>query len=175
MSGDASTYYSVTYADEFRPLGLDWPAFYRKADAETAEARRLLHVEQGIRYGPLEKQRLDLYLPERDDPRSPRSCSCTAPSSFREGDRAHYGFVALPFATRGIPTVVPSYRLLPASSVADALRDAVAAIVWTAARYPGRRGVAAGHSAPRHPRRPDRLCAGRAAGAGVGTPIPSPA
>ena len=167
MSGSASTYYSVLHAEEFRQLGLDWPAFYRRADAETAEARTLLHVERDIRYGPFEKQGLDLYLPERDDPTLPALVFLHG-GGFREGDRAHYGFVALPFATRGIPTVVPSYRLLPVSGVADALRDAVAAILWTAARYPGRRIVAAGHSAGRHPRRPDRLCADGAAGTGAG-------
>ena len=50
---------------------------------------------------------------------------------FLEGDRAHYGFVARPYATHGIITAIMSYRLTGSGSVYPAQKEDIeAAILW---------------------------------------------
>lgn len=146
MTADFRTYYSVRNADQFRPLGLDWPAFYARADELTAAARASLTSDLDVPYGEDAKQALDVYHPRIDAP-SEAVVVFLHGGGFREGDRAHYGFVAPALAERGIPTVVPSYHLLPDGDVDDALDDAVAAVRWVADRYPDRAIVLTGHSA----------------------------
>jgi arylformamidase len=72
---------------------------------------------------------------------------------FREGDRAQYGFVARPFAARGIITAVASYRLtVDGAKYPDQPDDARLALQWlyrNATQYGGdpNRLYLAGHSA----------------------------
>jgi len=146
VSADYSTYYSVTHADEFRALGLDWPQFYADANARTAEARQRLRVEPDVPFGPLNKQALDVYHAVFDDASLPVFVFFHG-GGYREGDRAHYGFVAPPYAAIGVTTVIPSYRLLPEFGFAEALADAVSAVSWVSEAFPGRPIVLSGHSA----------------------------
>jgi len=92
--------------------GIDWIAFYDKADALTTETRKALQHHLDISYGEDPKQKLDLYLP-KGRPAGPIFVFIHG-GGFVEGDRAHYGYVAGPLAAQGIVTVVMSYRLSPA-------------------------------------------------------------
>jgi len=107
--------------------GIDWIAFYDKADALTAETRLELRHHLDISYGENPKQKLDLYLPQ---------CVPAGPvyifihgGGFVEGDRVHYGYVARPLAAHGIVTVVMSYRLSPAH-YPEQVYDVLAALGW---------------------------------------------
>ncbi len=91
--------------------GIDWIAFYDKADALTAETRMELQHHLDISYGEEQKQKLDLYLPQ-GKPAGPIFIFIHG-GGFVEGDRAHYGYVARPLAAQGIVTVIMSYRLSP--------------------------------------------------------------
>lgn len=109
LAQDKSTYYTVQHPTEFK---INWKAFYDRADEMTAAVRRELPHTLDVAYGEHRKQRLDLYLPAQKPAAAPVLIFLHG-GGFREGDRAHYGYVARPFAARGIVTVVASYRLTP--------------------------------------------------------------
>jgi acetyl esterase/lipase len=84
---------------------------YARADRLTAEARANLAHHLNVPYGSHIKQRVDIYLPDRD----PRDCPILVflhGGGWAEGHRAHGGYMAIPYAARGIVTVVAGYRLL---------------------------------------------------------------
>ena len=107
--------------------GIDWIAFYDKADALTAETRMELQHHLDISYGEEQKQKLDLYLPQ-GKPAGPIFIFIHG-GGFVEGDRAHYGYVARPLALHGIMTVVMSYRLSP-DHYPEQVHDVLAVLGW---------------------------------------------
>jgi acetyl esterase/lipase len=124
---DASKYYTVQHPDQFK---IDWGAFYKQADAMTAGVRAELPHQLDLPYGKDVKQRLDLYFPKETPSKAPVFLFFHG-GGFREGDRAQYGFVAKPFAERGVITAVASYRLTGEGfKYPDQTKDARAAFVW---------------------------------------------
>ncbi|MFN8058289.1 MAG: alpha/beta hydrolase [Vicinamibacterales bacterium] len=106
-----------------------------------------------VAYGADPKQKLDVYGPP------PGRGTRPAPvfvflhgGGFREGDRAQYGYVALPLAKAGIVTVVASYRLTPEHVFPDQLDDLKGVLQWVHRHVDERGGDPAhvfvgGHSA----------------------------
>jgi len=124
---DKSTYYTVTHRHEFP---IDWAGFYEKIDAMTAETRKELPHHLDLAYGEHPKQKLDLYLPKEKRGGAPTFLFLHG-GGFREGDRAHYGYIARPFAKHGIITAVASYRLTPQGfHFPDQPQDVEKAIAW---------------------------------------------
>lgn len=138
---DTARYYTVTHPDE---QTADWKAFYDEADRLTAVTRSEVENELDIAYGNDAKQYLDVY--GSTDTRDAPIYLFIHGGGFREGDRAHYGYIAEPLAVRGVVTVVPSYRLLPDVSYFDAVEDIRTVIRWIAERF-DRRILVGGHSA----------------------------
>ena len=111
-------------------------------------------AERGIAYGPLERQRLDLYLPA-----APATDPAGAPvivffygGNWNSGARGDYLFAGEAFASQGFVTVLADYRLYPEVKFPDFLNDSARAFAWVEkniARFGGdpRRIVLAGHSA----------------------------
>jgi arylformamidase len=126
-SQDMSTYYTVKHPEKFE---IDWTGFYKTANSATAETRANLPHRLDRRYGDDPKQQLDLYLPAERPVDAPVFLFFHG-GGFQEGDRAHYGFVARPFAASGTITAVASYRLATAGFhyPAQAI-DARAAVLW---------------------------------------------
>ncbi len=85
----------------------------------------------GVAYGPLARQKLDIYQP-----------SSTAPAggwptvvffyggSWNSGERATYRFVAEALAARGVLMLVADYRLYPEVRYPDFLRDSALALAF---------------------------------------------
>ena len=145
---DKSTYYTVRHPSEFK---INWKSFYDRADQLTTEARRALPHTLDLAYGEDQKQRLDIYQP-KDKVSSAPVFVFLHGGGFREGDRAHYGYVARPLAEHGIVTVVASYRLLPSARFPDQPADVRHAVSWVyhnIQRYGGnpRAIYVGGHSA----------------------------
>lgn len=126
LAQDSSTYYTVMHPEEFK---IDWKATYAKADEMTRATRRQLPHRLDIAYGTDSKQRLDIYQP-KDQPKDAPVLIFLHGGGNREGDRAHYGYVAGPFAKHGIVTVVASYRLQPAFAWPAQRDDAQAVVEW---------------------------------------------
>ena len=129
---DYSTYPTVMNPAKY---GTIWAPFYAKANELTREARAELPHHLDIAYGSDPKQRLDVYLPPKS---IARVAGNRAPvllffhgGGFKEGDRAHYGFVAVPYAKHGIITVVSGYRLAVGGVHYPAQADdAKSAVLW---------------------------------------------
>ncbi len=106
-----------------------------------------------LAYGPLARQKLDVYTP-----------TVAAPSggwpvavffyggSWNSGERADYRFVGSALAARGVLTLVADYRLYPEVRFPEFLRDSALAVAWgltEAGRLGGnpKRVFVMGHSA----------------------------
>lgn len=104
-----------------------------------------------IAYGPLPRQKLDVYTPKRGARAAPVLVFFYG-GSWNSGRRRDYAFAGRALASRGFVTIVPDYRLYPEVRYPEFLRDGAAAIRWArdhAAEYGGdpKRIVLAGHSA----------------------------
>jgi arylformamidase len=84
---------------------------YARADRLTAEARAALAHHLNVPYGNHAKQRADIYLPDGNRSDCPILVFLHG-GGWAEGHRAHGGYVAIPYAARGIVTVVAGYRLI---------------------------------------------------------------
>jgi len=124
---DRSKYYTHIHAGEF---STDWVAAYDEFDALTAKARKELPHHLDLAFGKDPKQKLDLYLPKEQPDGAPTFLFLHG-GGFREGDRAHYGYIALPFAEQGIITAVASYRLtVDGFGFPSQPEDVAAAVAW---------------------------------------------
>lgn len=108
-------------------------------------------VGDGVRYGPAERQRLDVYGPVEYEGAAPVVVFIYG-GGWDSGRRQDYEFVGRALASRGFVTVIPDYRLVPEVRYPDFVRDGASAIGWVDENIdayggnPGRIGVA-GHSA----------------------------
>jgi len=97
-----------------------------------ALAPRDTHREQrDIAYGPLPRQKLDLYVPVTAAP--PRGWPVVVffyGGSWNSGERADYRFVGEALAARGVLTMVADYRLYPEVRYPDFLKDCAAALAY---------------------------------------------
>lgn len=126
VAQDKSSYYTVTHPNEFK---INWKAFYDLADEMTAAVRKELPHRLDLAYGEDPKQRADIYMPAASPSDSPVFVFLHG-GGFREGDRAHYGYVARPFARHGVVTVVASYRLAPQAHYPDQPDDVRRLLTW---------------------------------------------
>ena len=107
-------------------------------------------VADGVPYGEGERHSLDIYAPEGPGP-FPVLVFLYG-GGWDSGDRAIYRFLGGAFASHGLVTVVPDYRLYPSVRFPGFLQDCAAAVRWTRdniGRYGGEAGpfVLMGHSA----------------------------
>ncbi|MDA8455326.1 alpha/beta hydrolase [Acidovorax sp. GBBC 3334] len=106
-------------------------------------------VEAAVAYGPLPRQRLDVYRPRVA---APAAGWPVVVFFYGGGERADYRFVGEALAARGVLTLVADYRLYPEVRYPDFLVDSALAVAYGldhAARLGGdpKRVFAMGHSA----------------------------
>jgi acetyl esterase/lipase len=102
--------------------------------------------EEGIAYGPLPRNRLDLYTPPGLAETAPLLVFVPG-GGWRSEERADYRFAAYPLAGLGCRVAVIDYRLWPEVRFPAFIEDAALAVRFLAAREPRRRLVLMGHSA----------------------------
>lgn len=111
---------------------------------------------QDVSFGPLPRQKLDLYRPTRTDGGGRQSdlpiIVFIHGGSWQDGTKDGYSFVGRALASRGFLVAVPNYRLVPEVRYPAFLEDNAAAVQWVidnAAAYGGNpsRIVLVGHSA----------------------------
>ena len=84
-----------------------------------------------VAYGPLPRQRLDVYRPEGAAP--PGGWPVVVffyGGSWISGERAQYGFVGAALASRGMLALVADYRLYPEVRFPTFLDDSAQALAW---------------------------------------------
>jgi acetyl esterase/lipase len=102
-----------------------------------------------IPYGPLPRQKLDLYLPAM--PRADgKAVIFFYGGSWDSGSKGDYLFVAQALASRGITTIIPDYRLYPEVRFPAFLDDAAQATRWAGDRVGLPKLLMMGHSAGAH-------------------------
>jgi acetyl esterase/lipase len=121
-------------------VDLGWPGM--------ASAER---VATDVAYGPLPRQRLDVWRRSGTQRPAPVLVWFYG-GSWNSGARGDYGFAARAFAEKGFVVVVPDYRLVPSVRYPAFVEDAAAAVAWTRANVARLGGdadriVLAGHSA----------------------------
>ena len=82
-----------------------------------------------VAYGPLERQRLDIYRPSSAAPAAGWPVVVFFyGGSWNRGEKADYKFVGEALASRGVLTLVADYRLYPAVRYPDFLKDSALAL-----------------------------------------------
>lgn len=148
LAQDYTTYETVKNPARY---GTIWEPFYKKANELTAKTRAELPHQLDIPFGEHPKQRLDVYQPAKPVQGAPVLLFLHG-GGFMEGDRAHYGFVAAPYAKHGIVTVVSGYRLakngVPYPAQSDDVKATLRWIHDNIARFGGdpRKIYLSGHS-----------------------------
>ncbi|ROO24533.1 alpha/beta hydrolase [Salinisphaera orenii MK-B5] len=107
-----------------------------------------------IAYADGDRQRLDVYVPDRLAAGAPVVVFFYG-GSWQDGDKAGYRFVGQALASRGFIAVLPDYRLYPPARFPAFVEDGARAVAWAlehAADYGGDPGhlFVAGHSAGAH-------------------------
>ena len=108
-----------------------------------------------IAYGPLSRQKLDIYVPDVAVKRPFPVVVFFYGGGWDSGERKHYRFVGAALASRGVMTVVADYRLYPEVVFPAFVEDGALAVKWAqdhAAESGGDPGhlFVMGHSAGSH-------------------------
>ena len=83
----------------------------------------------GIAYGPDERHRLDVYVPEQGAKKAQVMVFLYG-GGWNSGDRSDYAFVGRAFAAQGFVTVVPDYRLVPQVRFPAFVEDGALVLRW---------------------------------------------
>jgi acetyl esterase/lipase len=83
-----------------------------------------------IGYGPLPRQRLDVYAPKGGRSKRPVVVFFYG-GAWQTGERGEYLFIAESLTSRGFVVVIPDYRLYPEVVFPEFIEDAARAVSWT--------------------------------------------
>lgn len=99
-----------------------------------------------VSYGPLDRQKLDIYKADKPRANSPVLIFIHG-GSWEDGSKDIYKFLAEGFTSEGYDIAVPNYRLYPDAVYPQMLEDSAKAVAHVAKQYPSRPLVIMGHSA----------------------------
>lgn len=106
-------------------------------------------LERDIAYGPLPRQKLDLYRPDR-----PRADGLSViffyGGAWDSGSKNDYLFVGQALAARGVTTIIADYRIYPEVTFPAFVEDGARATGWAAERVATDRLFLMGHSSGAH-------------------------
>lgn len=105
----------------------DHATFTAAKRQRSAEVLAALPGPRDVRYGPDDRQRLDIFPAGEGAP----TLLYLHGGAWRMLDRRDYAFVAEPWVARGVTVVLPSYGRLPASPLPALMRHAREAALWT--------------------------------------------
>ena len=98
--------------------------------ANALTPRRGYALAADLAYGPLPRQRLDLYLPAGTGTGTPPLVVFIHGGNWWTGSRKDYPFLAQALAARGMAVAVPDYRLYPEARWPAFLEDNALAVAW---------------------------------------------
>ena len=110
---------------------------------------------EGIAYGDLPRQKLDVYVPRVEGAGPLPVVVFFYGGAWQGGERGQYLFMAEALASRGFVVVVPDYRVYPQARYPAFVEDGARAVGWVAGNIGNHRGdpkrlVLMGHSAGAH-------------------------
>ncbi len=127
------------------PGSADYPARWEAA-AAAFRARLGVRAETGLRYGPSERRRFDLFHPEED---AAGLVVFVHGGYWKSMHRHLWSHLAAGPLARGWAVAMPSYELCPEARIADITRQIAAAVTKAAGRVAGPVRLT-GHSAGGH-------------------------
>lgn len=83
-----------------------------------------------VAYGPLPRQKLDIYVPDATVPRPFPVVVFFYGGGWESGKRKDYRFVGAELATRGVMTIVTDYRVFPEVVFPAFIEDGALAVKW---------------------------------------------
>ncbi len=108
-----------------------------------------LRLEEDIAYGPLPRQRLDVYTSGRAE--TPGGVVVFFHGGYWDsGDKGDYPFLADSLAEGGFVTVIPNYRLVPEVTFPAYVEDGALAVKWAIEAFPAEPIFLMGHSSGAH-------------------------
>ena len=122
-----------------------------------AAARHYLWSDTGVtesknlRYGPLERHRVDIYEPNIVDEET-KVVFFVHGGGWESGSKDLHRFIGRSWAGRDLVLVLPNYRLVPQTTYPGQLEDLVRCLAWFKEHYPqfSESFYLAGHSAGAH-------------------------
>jgi arylformamidase len=120
----------------------------RDAAAYREQARADGRVELGVRFGPTERQYIDLFLPAGGAANAPLALFIHG-GYWRSLDPSMFSHLARGMNGHGVTVAVSGYDLVPQVSIADIIAQTQAACAFLWKKY-GRRVMVSGHSAGAH-------------------------
>ncbi len=88
------------------------------------------HVIRNVPYAAHDRGRLDIYVPDHPLPGHPAVVFYYG-GSWKTGSKDNYLFAGQAFASQGIITIIPDYRLYPEIRFPDFMFDVAEAFAWT--------------------------------------------
>ena len=101
---------------------------------------------KNVSYGPLKRQKLDMYRAERPKANTPILVYIHG-GGWTDGSKDIYKFLAQGFTSEGYDIAVPNYRLHPEGKYPMMLEDSAKAVAYIARENPDRPLLVMGHSA----------------------------
>lgn len=87
------------------------------------------NLTRDLAYGPLKRQKLDVYVPDIFAPGAPVVIFFHG-GRWQEGSKDDYRFAAQALASRGFVTILPNYRLFPQVRFPTFVLDSADAVAW---------------------------------------------
>ena len=134
-----------------RALVPDHGNYFSRWERDSDFVRSTLPCELDLRYGPHERNRIDLFPAAK----ARGTLVFIHGGYWRSLDKSMFSWLAAAWVAAGVNVAMPNYRLAPSVRIDDIVDDAVAAVNWLAA-HGAQHGVAAerlvvsGHSAGGH-------------------------
>jgi arylformamidase len=120
----------------------------RDGAAYRAQAEADGHAETGVRFGPTERQYIDLFFPKGGPANAPLALFIHG-GYWRSLDPSMFSHMARGMNAHGVAVAVSGYDLVPQVSIADIVAQTQAACVFLWKKY-GKRIMVSGHSAGGH-------------------------
>jgi len=134
-----------------RALVPDHGNYFSRWERDSDFVRSTLPCELDLRYGPHERNRIDVFPAAN----ARGTLVFIHGGYWRSLDKSMFSWLAAAWVAAGVNVAMPNYRLAPAVRIDDIVDDAVAAVNWLAARgaqhgVGTERLVVSGHSAGGH-------------------------
>lgn len=134
-----------------RRMTPDWQTYADRFEARSAQVRAQFGAHLDVRYGPHERERLDVFLPT--DASGPLPVNVFFHGGYwRSADKERYSFIADTFLSAGAAYVAVEYALIPSVDMDELVRQCRAAVAYLHANavdlgIDADRIFASGHSA----------------------------
>ena len=107
----------------------DFPKFLERWEQESERVTESLNAKLDLRYGPGERQTLDMFLPEQPGDSMPVLAFFHG-GYWQAMDKSVFRFIAEPYVQQGVMVIVPNYPLTPYADMDELVESCRLALTW---------------------------------------------